>query len=86
MQFLNFLTLSTFKLPIFKSLKFKSWTIVDFFKNVHNKSRSYSVIGLQEDRSKISILLKYVAKELITGVKICSFFEKSNSLKLYDIN
>ena len=60
--------------------------MLDFFKNMHSKSKSYSVTGLQEDRSKISILLKYVAKELITGVKMFSFFEKSNSLKLKDIN
>ena len=75
-----------FKLPIFRSLKFKSWIIFDFFKNVQSKSKSESVIGLQEDKSRISILLKNVAKELITGVNIFSFLEKSNSLKLKEIN
>lgn len=54
---LNFFIQSFFIVPKFKSLKFKSWIIVDFLKKEQSKSISNSYIGAQDERSNFSILL-----------------------------
>lgn len=82
----NRLMLSVGRFPKFKSLKLKSWSVVDFYSNLINFSTSSLLIGAHEDRSKTSILLKYSAKDFTTVGNISGFPWKSNSLRLNDVN
>ena len=82
----NLFMLSVGKFPKFKSLRLKSWRVVDFYNNLINFSTSSLLIGAQEDRSNTSILLKYSANDFTTVGNISGFPWKSNSLKLNDVN
>lgn len=82
----NLLIQSVGRFPKFKSLRLKSWSVVDFYSSLINFSTSSLLIGEHDDKSNTSILLKYSAKDLTTVGNMSGFPWKSNSLKLNEVN